>query len=170
MPLFVASIPASDIARQIPHISRTDALAKAHIYAKTRNAGDVTIRLPPSFTGLIRLTTSTSNATTSRHDRCQFDRRFEDEVISIPSRTQDASVREFFVGDVAKSGYLKGMSDEDWAGNLINVEVVRGRVRFAVGQEEVDRDARWETKTGDDPLRAMAARVWGLWVFVRSVL
>ncbi|KAG8853161.1 hypothetical protein FRB96_008413 [Tulasnella sp. 330] len=154
----------------IPYTCDADALAKVHMSIKTRKAGDVTIRLPSSFTGLIRLSKPTSYLTNSRHDRCQFDRRFEEEVTSIPRRTPDASVTEYFIGDVVKSSYLKGMSDEDWAGNLIDIRVVRGKVRVVVVQEDGECDAQSETTTGNDPLRAVLERVWGLWTFVRRAL
>ncbi|KAG9013579.1 hypothetical protein FRB94_001684 [Tulasnella sp. JGI-2019a] len=148
--------------------------AKLHLSARTRNSGDVAICLPPSFTGLVRLTTSSSSNVDPCHDRrhptLDLDRHFQERVTVIPSRrfTQNpASSRsrtEVFIGDVVAEGYLKGMMDEDWIGNLIDIEVDRGRVRLIA---EGDSSAQQEANI---PLQIVVGRAWGLWERLRGVI
>lgn len=114
--------------------------AKFHLSAETHGCGGVTIRLPSSFIGLLRIRKPPSPSY-EREPSFQFDHQHHPFlqpfhttvntiITSIPLRTPYTSTTELFVGDLPSSGYIKGMSDDEWTGNLIEISVERGRVRL----------------------------------------
>lgn len=108
--------------------------APIHIRVRTRLFHNTTLSLLPSFTGIIRVACNRSHIA-YQPPPIQLDNQIQRRATHIPNRSPGAPM-ETFVGDVATAGYLKGMSNDDWHGNIVDVEVEDGRLHIIAAATE----------------------------------
>lgn len=99
--------------------------AKIHIRAKSEANGHISINLPSDFTGIVRVSRRGGSylhpieldAPCTTFVSCQYS---TDEFGS--------STTEYFVGDVVAAGYVKGMTDDEWRGDIVEAAAWEGGV------------------------------------------
>ncbi|KAG8909906.1 hypothetical protein FRC00_009219 [Tulasnella sp. 408] len=108
--------------------------AKIHIRAKSEAHGHISINLPSDFTGVVRVGRRSSSylhpiqldAPCTTFVSCQY---AQDEL--------GTSTTEYFVGDVVAAGYVKGMTDDEWRGDIVEAEAWEGRVTINVPPQNI---------------------------------
>lgn len=99
--------------------------AKIHIIARSEAHGHISINLPPDFSGIVRIR---KRGSTYVHP-IQLDAPFTTLVSCqyLPEGS-GSTIFEYFVGDVVAAGYVKGMTDEEWTGDIVEAEAWEGSV------------------------------------------
>ncbi|KAG8904785.1 hypothetical protein FRB99_001217, partial [Tulasnella sp. 403] len=107
--------------------------SKIFLRAQTKGRGDISIRLPFGFKGLVRLRHPTTFHTKASN-RIAFDINLG--PITHVSRQMESTdgqpviTTELFVGDVTALRFLKGMTEDEWTGDAVDVFVSDGSVSF----------------------------------------